>query len=205
MAAFFQNAQTYLPVTVVAAIVIFIIKELLEVRRRKKERKRKLNAIKLLLAEELEKNHWAHHSFFSALSRLQESNGTFPDAKFRLYVSRNGNEHLRMKRDPDEDFESGQWIPKFHDEQYKKLLPTLAELDETLYQKINVAYGELAELTHYRDTLIGFLAGEDPGPGLDSTKYFLAGMTDEKADYFNKLNSAYKAISGKDLKEWRLR
>lgn len=205
MAAFFQNTHSYLPATVVAAIVIFLIKELLELRRRKKERERKLNAIKLLLAEELEKNHWAHRSFFSALSRLQESNEDFPDAQFRLYVSRNGTEHLRMKKDPDEEFESGQWIPKFHDEQYKKLLPMLAELDENLFKKINVAYGELAELTHYRDTLIGFLAGEDPGPGLDLTKEFLADMADEKADYFNKLNSAYKAIRGKDLKEWRLR
>ena len=205
MTAFLQSAQSYLPVTVVAAILIFLIKELLELRRRKKERTRKLNAVKLLLAEEIEKNHWVHRSFFSALSHLQEAEEVFPHAKFRLHVSRNGTEHLRMKREPDEEFESGQWIPKFHDEQYKKLLPTLAELDEGLFKQINIAYSELAELAHYRDMLVGFLAGEDPGPGLDLTREFLAGMADEKLDYFNKLNAAYKAISGKELNEWRLR
>lgn len=110
-----------------------------------------------------------------------------------------------MKQEPDEEFESGQWIPKFHDEQYKKLLPNLAELDESMFKQVKAAYSEIAELTHYRDVLVEFLAGEDPGPGLDATKEFLASMADEKAEYFIKINSAYKVLSGKDLKGWRLR
>ncbi|WP_150410030.1 hypothetical protein [Xanthomonas sontii] len=205
MTALMQNTHSYLPATVVAAIIIFLIKELLELRRRKKERTRKLKAVSLLLAEEIEKNHWAHRSFFSALSSLQKSDEGSDKAQFRLHVSRNGTEHLRVKYEPDEEFESGQWIPKFHDEQYKKLLPILAELDENLFKQVNLAYGELAELTHYRDMLVGFLAGEDPGPGLEQTRDFLASLAHEKMDYFKSLNSAYKAINGEDLKGWRLR
>jgi hypothetical protein len=93
----------------------------------------------------------------------------------------------------------------FHDEQYKKLLPSLAELDKELFALINSAYSELADLSHYRDLLIEFVAGDESPPGVEATKSFLADFADERDDYFADLNEAYVALTGKKLEGWRLR
>ena len=58
-----SSLEGYLSVTVAAAVILFITREQLEFRRRKAERTRKTKAIKLLLAEELEKNHWGSTPF----------------------------------------------------------------------------------------------------------------------------------------------
>ncbi|NZA28654.1 hypothetical protein H0E84_19955 [Luteimonas sp. SJ-92] len=200
-----NHLPSILPATVIAAIIIFVTKEVFEFFRRRNERARKLSAIKLLLAEEIEKNHWSHTSMFRVLGTIKELSEDFPEAEYRLHIARNGTEHVRVKREPEDTFESNQWIPKFHDEQYKKLLPTLAELDKELFTLINSTYSELAELTHYRDLLLGFIAGEDAPPGPDLTRSFLIDFGDEKTDYFAHLNAAYLALAGKKLEGWRLR
>jgi len=49
------------------------------------------------------------------------------------------------------------------------------------------------------------LAGEDIAPDRDMTKHFLSDLADEKDDYYKILNEGYKALTGKDLKSWKLR
>ena len=203
--ALFNNLSSALPATVAAAIIIFIVKEIFELVRRSKERRRKLNAIKLLLSEEIEKNHWSHTSLFRLLAQLKEVFEGHPNAEYRLHIARNGSEHFRLKEDPDDSFESGQWIPHFHDEQYKKLLPTLAELDQSIFKTVNETYAALAELSHYRDTLTAFLAGEDNSPDEDLTKAFLGDLAGNRDDYYRHLNCSYGALTGKKLEGWRLR
>lgn len=200
-----NHLPSILPITVVAAIILFVTKEVFEFFRRRSERYRRLSAIKLLLAEEIEKNHWAHDSMFRALEDIKELSEIFPGAEYRLHVARNGTEHIRVRRQSGDDFESNHWVPIFHDEQYKKLLPSLAELDKELFALINSAYSELADLSHYRDILIEFVAGDESPPGVEATKSFLADFADERDDYFADLNEAYVALTGKKLEGWRLR
>ena len=68
------NSAQYLPITVTTAIALFVIKEVLDHKRKGRERLRKLNAIKLLLSQELEKNYWALISFFRVLVEIKEAN-----------------------------------------------------------------------------------------------------------------------------------
>jgi hypothetical protein len=194
----------YLPITVTAAIVLFVVKELLEIRRRRAERLRKTKAVKLLLSQELEKNHWALISFFRILDILNEAQDDAPRAVFSLHVARNGSEHFRMKEEPEDEDESGKWIPPFSTKLYEELIATLAEYDHPLYEVVNQTYEVIIELMHYRETLTSFLARETLAP-VDLTYRFLAGMAEEKNDYYNALNKAYRALTGNDLKESRLR
>lgn len=194
----------YLPITVTVAIVLFVVKEQLEIRRKRQERLRKTNAAKLLLSQELEKNHWALVSFFRILNEMKEAETDAPRAVFRLHVARNGSEHFRIKKEPDDENESGSWIATFDTSLYEKHLATLAEYDEALYKVVNETYEEIFELIHYRETLTSFLAGESVTPE-DMTRHFLSDMASEKDDYYNALNKSYRALTGKDLKEWRLR
>lgn len=195
----------YLPVTVTAAFILFITRELLELRRRKAGRTRKTKAIKILLAEELEKNHWVFVSMLRILEQMKEASDEYPNAVFGLHIARDGSEHFRMKNEPEDEFEQGSWIPKFHSTLYEKLLPSLAELDQALFESISSTYSEIAELSHYRETLTSFLAGEDLAPDPGMTRHFLDRFAGEKDDYYNALNNGYKVLTGTDLKEWRLR
>ncbi len=194
----------YLPITVTAAIVLFAVKELLEIRRRRAERLRKTKAVKLLLSQELEKNHWALISFFRILDSLNEAQNDAPNAVFSLHVARNGSEHFRMKENPKDESDSGQWIPLFSTKLYEQLLATLAEYDQPLYEVVNQTYEDIFELIHYREVLTSFLAGETLAP-VDMTYRFLADMAEEKNEYYNGLNKAYCALTGNDLKASRLR
>ena len=194
----------YLPITVSVAIALFLLKEVLEIRRRFLERKRKTNAAKLLLSQELEKNHWALVSFFRVLQEIKDAQTSAPNAIFRLQVARDGSEHYRVKEEPEDQDESGGWIATFRTDTYEKQLATLAEYDQKLYEIINETYDEIFELIHYRETLTQFLAGEAMAPD-DMTQHFLADLATEKDDYYNEINKGYRALTGKDLKEWRLR
>jgi len=73
-----QELGNWLPATVVVAIVLFLIKELLKLGRKRAERARKRSATKVLLAEELEKHHWALVSMFRILDSLQEAFEKYP-------------------------------------------------------------------------------------------------------------------------------
>lgn len=197
-------AGQYLPITVTVAIALFLVKEMLEILRKRKERQRKTNAAKLLLSQELEKNHWALVSFFRILNDMKEAETEAPRAVFRLHVARNGSEHFRMREEPEDKNESGSWIATFDTSLYEKHLATLAEYDEALYNVVNETYEEIFELIHHRETLTSFLAGESVAPS-DMTRHFLSDMAAEKDDYYNALNKSYRVLTGKDLKEWRLR
>jgi hypothetical protein len=194
----------YLPITVTVAIALFVAKEILEIFRKRRERLRKTNAAKLLLSQEIEKNHWALITFFRILNEIKTAETEAPRTVFSLHVARNGAEHFRMKEEPDDEYDSGYWIANFHTAIYEKHLATLAEYDQTLYKVVSETYGEILELIHYRETLTSFLAGESLAPA-DMTRRFLSGMADEKDDYYNALNKTYHALTGNDLKTRRLR
>lgn len=87
------------------------------------------------------------------------------------------------------------------------MLPSLAELDIKLANIIEYTYEEIAELEHYRQTLVLFLANEDDEDDVfhDMTKTFIQHFTEEENDYYQSLNKGYMALTGKELTEWRLR
>ncbi|MEN8636777.1 hypothetical protein ABFV74_13805 [Pseudoalteromonas distincta] len=62
-----------LPITVIFAISLFIIKESLELVRKSRAKKRKLLAFKAVLKEELELNLWTWKKFKSSLNRIREA------------------------------------------------------------------------------------------------------------------------------------
>ena len=202
---FFKEIGSWLPATVVTAIILFLIKEILELCRKRAERARKKSAIKILLAEELEKNHWTFVSMFRILDSLKEAFEIYPHAVFWLHIARNGSEHFRMKEEPEVEYDSGQPIPKYFTEMYEKLLPSLAELDQSLFEVVRSTYENIVELGHYRETLTDFLDGEALTSEPDLTKQFLSDFVNEKDDYYAELNNGYKVLTGKELKSWKLR
>lgn len=194
-----------LPATVVVAILLFILRELFDLFKKRSDRNRNIEAIKLLIADEIEINHWSLVSLFRILTSLKEDFEENDKAVHYLHIARNGSEHFRSKEDPAEDYSSGHAIPKFHTSMYERLLPDIASLDKELFLSIHSTYEEIIELTHYRDTMIDYLAGEELAPSSDLTRAFLSDFADEKDNYYQHLNKTYKLLKNKDLTEWKLR
>ncbi len=194
-----------LPATVVVAIALFALREFFDFYKKRSDKKRNIEAIKLLIADEIEKNHWSLVSMFRILSELKEDFEKEKNTIHYLHIARNGSEHFRSKEDPEDEYSSGQAIPKFHTSMYERLIPDIAALDKKLFLSIHSTYEEIIELTHYRDTMIDYLAGEELSPSPELTKLFLSDFADEKDDYYEHLNKTYRLIKNKKLIAWKLR
>jgi hypothetical protein len=192
------TVREYLPDAAAVAIILFVVGVLIGEFYKRAERSRKTSAIKLLLAEELERNHWALVAMFGILEMFDK----YPRAAPWLHTGRNGAEYFRMKVEPENEF--SQAIPRFCTAMYERLLPTLAELDKALFEIVRTTYERIAVLNRVRDTLTGFLAGEDLASDPANTKHFLGGFAKEKDAYYAVLNKGYKALTGKELKAWRV-
>lgn len=194
-----QDISSVFPITVIVAIGLFFVKECAELIKRRRERSRKLRAIKLLMRDEIERNHWAFKVFFNAVSAL----GDPRHASFRLRVSADGKEHYEML-DENGELVRGAWLPRFHDEQYTRLLLPLAELKEDLFDDVRDLYTEIAELDHYRNLLLSVLQGEDVQPDEESAKWFLVSLAEERERYVGQLSHVYRLLTGTALTRWRL-
>tara|TARA_R110001599_G_scaffold305926_4_gene512349 strand:- start:570 stop:794 length:225 start_codon:yes stop_codon:yes gene_type:complete len=62
-----------IPITVISAISLFVIKEITEVIRKRNASQRKISAIKCLLAEEIEINYWAWKNLVSLAKTVKSS------------------------------------------------------------------------------------------------------------------------------------
>jgi len=200
-----KGDMNLLPVTVVAAILLFILRELFDLFKKRSDKKRNIEAIKLLIADEIEKNHWSLKSLFMALSCLKEDFEENDKAVHYLHIARNGSEHFRAKEAPEDRYSASQSIPNFHTSMYEKLIPDIAALDKKLFIEIHSTYEEINELIHYRDTMVDYLTGEDLAPSNEIIKIFLSAFADEENDYYEHLNKTYKLLKYKELTVWKLR
>jgi hypothetical protein len=200
-----ENIQNAIPITVLVTLILFVLKEFIESIEKYKSNKRKKEAVSLVLAYEIELNHWALRTFFRLLRRLTEVFSEYPQAKYRLQIAYDGSEHLRLKREPEETIEEGQSIPPFVNEQFKRLLPIIAELDKTLFKLLEEAYTKIADLEHFRRIVVEFLAGGDTMPEDGNREFFIPKLSQEERNYYDPLNLAYQKLTGKPLKEWKLR
>jgi len=197
----------YLPITVIAAIALFIIKEIVDFIKKHKAKKNKIKAISHVISEEIKFNHWSLKKLFEAYKTLADLFEKHPKAIYRVKETRFGSVRFECKEEPSEPVWSGQTLPRFVSDQFNHLLPSLAELDFKTAKRLQITYEEIAELEHYRQTLIMFVSGEshEENVFVEMTKHFISDFAQEENDYFKQIEDGYKALIGKPLKEFRLR
>lgn len=196
------NLAELLPITVYAAIILFIIKECWEIVKAKRKSNKTKRTINILLKYEIELNFWSLKSFFKLVESLNEYE-SLDEIKLSLNKGIESNYCVKIK-EPGGGF-SGQAVPPFHFERFNSLLFQIGELGERTYEKIQTAYSTLRELDDYRTQALNLFAGnyewlEFP----DMTFNFLKGKAKEYEDYYQDLNLAYLCITGGQLKEFRL-
>lgn len=201
-----SNVSTIFPITVVAAIGIFLLKEILEWRRREAANKRKVSAIKRLIADDMERNKWT----LGSLRRLLSDLSTVIPAGGRTYLtSEAGYPRVHIERlNPDGELErsSSSRIPHVHRSACEKYVMDAATVDVALFSEILETLDSLAELENIRSQAINLIEGrvEEIGP-----ENFIAGLADyagdEIPDIEAQLGKLYRLCTGKDLAEHRVR
>ncbi|WP_457579228.1 hypothetical protein [Ensifer adhaerens] len=184
---------TTLPAAVYSAIFLFVIKEFVEWRRRRRTDLKKVSVYKRVLAFECERNHWFIKSI-RGLDWLDDEEVSH----YRIIPAATGRQNYRLIRKNGAEGRGGM-LPKVRIEAFEKLAVEAAFVDEELASKVSAALGAVLELQHLRDSVIEF--SDDPV----MQGGFLRYAKSEAERSFELLSALYKACTGKVLKDHHLR
>jgi hypothetical protein len=196
----------FIPITVIAAILIFIAKEISDFLKKRRESKRKIFAYKSLISEEIELNLWTHKRLTNIIQNIEDQKKEHPNANYKILIKESGNEYIHGY-DGEKLIESC-LIPIIHDKYYEKLISNIAELDANLFNLAQSSYQEVRNMAHVRSSLIKSLLAEEnnePFPHDISENGFLEYAKQELVDTYDAMNALYKECTGNELQEFRLR
>ncbi|ASM11598.1 hypothetical protein BVG93_06460 [Serratia marcescens] len=195
-----KENSSFLPVTVIFAIILFIVKEVVEAVKKYRANKRKLIAMKNIISRECERNLWTIKSLKRVLDKINS-----------LYKEGNEVDVSFVMHDPscyfiysNEKVLEGGKITEVHMDVMEKNLMEAAVLSKPLYEKLEKACDYLLELEHVRDSFLNIKKSSEEYklPLLTSLpKYGLAQLSNIE----QSLNDLYKYCTGNELKNARLR
>jgi hypothetical protein len=190
-----ERPSTYSTVAIVVAVMIFILREFLEARRRRIERSGKLSAIKTLLARNCELNNWTIKSLRAVLEQIQADFGQADPPHYAIDMRRSGATYLKACD------ASGSWasrpLPEVRRQPFEEQLLNVAELDVGLLSRLEPAVTMLAELEHVRESLVSYLLREDEGEAVQFEGFVEFALV-ALADAFNSLEQLYVACAAQE-------
>lgn len=187
--------KDFLPITVVCAVLIFVLKETLDVFKKKTERQRKISAYKHLILEELRKNAWSVKHLKGVMSELAD-----PELK-SVEISKLSSGGLKIAIRSEGSWGSSPLWP-IHTSVFEKIFIGLAETDAEIFSAVSQAYEELAEVKHVRDSLIEFSENPDHPGGWE---IFAEYGKDVIKDCEAAMTKLCTQITGKPLEGFKLR
>lgn len=180
------------PITALVAVTIFLIKELIEAVRRYRADKRKLSALRALLAAECERNHFS-------LGRLKEKSSDIRQAlkdDGRVWI-----EHARTGRDRIHiDGHGSVPVPKYHTSVCEKYLFEAASLDARMFELMEIVSVKMEEFKHLLSGLIEHVV-DDPA-WLEGWTHYAEG---EIPEIQAAVSDLYRYCTGKPLSKGRVR
>jgi hypothetical protein len=198
------ETKDILPTTAIVAIGIFLTKEIIEAFRRHSADKRKLLALKALIARECELNNWCIKRLSDIFNNIDTPENKNPGIIVSIEETPSGRPYVKVISD-DEGLETHSSIPEVHRELMTKFLLDIATLDKGLFGKLEPAYDILAEVAHIKDSLVRSRdADERTGEAgyLSGLAYYATGVL-VKAD--TAIKELYKYCTGQELTKHRLR
>jgi hypothetical protein len=184
-----------LPLAAIIAICLFITKEVVELARRKLERRRKTKAIQELLRHEIAENYLVLNFLFSAIDSSSDLESA--EEKDRLVEQQSGRLYYE-RIDPAGDIITGGPVPPVATSEYVRLLPSLAELDRNLYAIVRNGYEKVFELDHLRRSFVDYVSG-DPKQRRMWYQPFCRYAKDLYQDIERALRDTHIAVAGYDV------
>ena len=189
----------YLPAAALVAIILFIARETVEFLRRRGADKRKLDAIKILLARECEFNHWTYKRCRDIVETIKDEMKKSREANFKIIFTRFGVEHFRVMR-PDGTEGGGSSVAHVHSDVVDKQLLEVAVLDKDLFPKVERVHNALTTIEHVAEGIVTYI--EEDREHLDGFPDYALRELDSA---FKDLQALYLACTGKPLEKHRLR
>lgn len=188
------------------ALLTFVGKEYLDSRRKQREQERRITACKVLLAEELRLNYYVQRTLEGIFSEASKEEESAVRSRLEYKLSR-GIDYFSAT-----DYETGSGgmtaIPKIRFKYYDRFVDTVAELDARLFESMQLAYVEIREMEHVRNSLINFLQVEVEEayiPRDIRDNGFVDYASDVISAVYGPMNDFYFLCSGKALTESQLR
>lgn len=194
-----SNIGQFLPATVVGAIVLFIIKEIIESVRRYRTNGRKRKAVRRLISDEIERNYWVIKSFKNHLDNVDMA---FSEQGYNLQIKRDalGRRHLRLSHEKEGYSQSP--ILNAQSQVISSNLFNVADVDEEVFPLVLEVSDSLRSVDHLVDSLIEQVESEDEYRHLDGFAEYARGELNEAEAALVKL---YKKITGSNVIEHRVR
>jgi len=189
-----------LPITVIVAITIFLVKEGLELWRKHQAHQRQTLAIKHMIADEIEKNNSVLSTLISTLVKIKDEHENF---KISLLTTPSGSLRIGFKELTGQN-ETSWPIPNVSRAVFNKTFVQIASLNSELFKEAKNAYESVSEIEHIRDSLIDHIednAWQPDGFMVSFTEYGL----EELIDAYLNLSRLYKTCTGNDLDKKKLR
>ncbi|MEM5474407.1 hypothetical protein WNZ14_21980 [Hoeflea sp. AS60] len=196
----FEAFSPYVPVTVIGAIILFIIREVLEFRRRRGADQRKLQAIRHFIARDLELCQSAIRSYRGVLEAFKRVEME-PGRQIRIFVEPSGRLHYEhWCEDEDETpFRSGGMFAPVVNTFAARFMLDIATLDSELYKQVESTTDELSELKHIKGSLMEQAERPIHRDG------FIEYAAIELNDIEKSIRSLYKICTGLDEIKPRIR
>lgn len=192
-----------LPLTAVVAILLFLTKEGLELRRRRAAEGRKLRALKKVLARDCEINFFAIQSLSRTLTEMRDY-GVAEDASI-FSITRESAGDYSYTLTTHEGAWGGGVLRSIRRDSLLKHMVEIASFDGALYSKCESALDGLTEADHvYLSTVHG------PGGNFPSTKEnYYDGLIEYGIEELERstasLKGLYRECTGSELTKGKLR
>jgi hypothetical protein len=183
------QAIEWLPVTVIAATSLFILREILDYLRKRGERRRKSLAAKSLLRFEIERNYYTKNRLFEIVNDISDNfYGLEGPCEFSLTMTASSGAYY-TRRDPgaDEKIQAGMPLPRVFMAEFERWLPTIAEVDQKLFEITMTMYETIFELDHLRSSLVDYISDGD-----ENDTHLLEGFVGYALRHAEDTNASFK-------------
>jgi hypothetical protein len=194
---------SFIPLTVLVAIILFFLKEVLEGVRRYRGDRRKKAALRRLLARECELNHWTIKTIRRIVKKIRDESEDGERTEFIFLFLKSGKVSFRTKH-ADYEYKDGFPLGEIHRDVMSKYLLEVAMLDSKLSDVLQKAYNAVADLEHVRNSLIYFVDPEDEQDQMH-LESFVGYASDALVDIFESLNKLHIECAGGELATHRVR
>lgn len=191
----------WLSASIITAVVLFIAREVWTTMRDNKRRRQTTLALKVLLAEETEKNYWAFKRTFAVLEGIRDLDSSM-DRTAGAWVDRSGTMHATFTPVGESEPHASLALFPYATARYERLADKVAEFDRELFGSVQAFYHEVAKWKHELAILERYLSGQDDGPFADraATQAFLADLCAEETQRDENFKLFHKRLVAIELK-----
>lgn len=190
-----STVESFLPLTVVSAISLFFVKEVSELIKKRSEKKRKITAYKILIAEELLKNAWTIKLYRDVFSKV----GGLGFNNLRYEKKASGDERLTLSHNAGS---VSVILSHVHTAIFDRSVVEIAALDRKFFELAKGAYQSLAEIKFLRSMIINFADDQENSGHIDGLQVWGNQKLDDAETTIGEL---YRLCTGYEMNSHKVR